>query len=105
MIAALYVETNGNYYDVPGIDPWNQVRDARLYNGPFPVVCHPPCSTWGPYRHKTNGYDEGCFEAALSAVRRFKGVLEHPAKTAAFHRFNLPIPTHLEGWSEPDVFG
>jgi hypothetical protein len=41
-VAALFVETNGAYYGLPGVDPWDESRDARLYDGPFPVVAHPP---------------------------------------------------------------
>jgi len=40
-IAALYVETDGCYFGLPGIDPWDIVRDARNYAGPHPVVAHP----------------------------------------------------------------
>lgn len=47
MIAALYVETNGAYYGLDGVDPWDEERDARLYDGPHPVVAHPPCPRWG----------------------------------------------------------
>jgi hypothetical protein len=32
MIAALYVKTNGSYYGLPGVDPWNEAWDARLYD-------------------------------------------------------------------------
>jgi hypothetical protein len=46
MIAALYVETNGAYWDLPGVDPWDETRDARQYDGPHPVVAHPPCQRW-----------------------------------------------------------
>ena len=45
-VAALYVETNGCYYNLPGVDPWDKARDARLYAGPWPVVAHPPCQRW-----------------------------------------------------------
>jgi hypothetical protein len=31
MIAALYVATDGVYFDVPGVDPWDVTRDAKLY--------------------------------------------------------------------------
>jgi hypothetical protein len=41
MIAALFVERDGVYFGLPGVDPWDQVRDARLYAGPWPVVAHP----------------------------------------------------------------
>ena len=50
MIAALYVE-KGGCYDMPGIDLWDIERDARLYEGPWPVVAHPPCERWGRYWH------------------------------------------------------
>lgn len=38
MIAALYVQRGGVYWACPGVDPWDEVRDARLYAGPWPVV-------------------------------------------------------------------
>lgn len=99
MIAALYVETGGAYYGLPGVDPWDETRDARLYDGPHPVVAHPPCSAWcqlasvneARYGHPI-GSDGGCFEHALSVVRRFGGVLEHPAYSIAWPRFDLPRP-------------
>ena len=34
MIAALYVETNGSYFNLDGVEPWDQERDARKYAGP-----------------------------------------------------------------------
>lgn len=29
MVAALYVERDGCYWDLPGVDPWDEQRDAR----------------------------------------------------------------------------
>jgi hypothetical protein len=49
LIAALYVEKNGCYYNLPSVDPWDIERDARLYRGPWPVVAHPPCQRWGRF--------------------------------------------------------
>lgn len=46
-IAALFVETAGCYFDLAGVDPWDQTRDARKYFGPHPIVAHPPCQRWG----------------------------------------------------------
>lgn len=106
MIAALFVEKGGVYYGLPDVDPWDQERDARLYAGPWPVVAHPPCARWSRLAGFTEarfgykrGADEGCFEAALCAVRKFGGVLEHPAHTAAFKRFGLPRPSRIDGWT------
>jgi len=103
MIAALYVETNGSYYGLPDVDPWDIVRDARLYAGPFPVVAHPPCKAWsimGQCRPEIiRGNDGGTFTAALQAVREFGGVLEHPAHSHAWKAFNLPFPGSA-GWTQ-----
>ncbi len=106
MVAALYVETNGVYYGLDDVDPWDEARDARLYAGPWPVVAHPPCARWSRLAGFTEarfglmrGDDGGCFEAALAAVRTFGGVLEHPADSRAFYRFGLPIPTRGGGWT------
>lgn len=104
-VAALYVRKGGPYWGLPGVDPWDEERDARLYEGPYPVVAHPPCSRWcqlaglveARWGHK-RGEDGGCFEAALEAVRRWGGVLEHPAYTDAWHEFGLPEPNRHGGW-------
>ncbi len=47
MIAALYVQEDGCYAGLAGVDPWPEVRDARKYAGPHPVAAHPPCQRWG----------------------------------------------------------
>lgn len=105
-IAALYVQHRGAYYGLPGVEPWGLPdRDAREYAGPWPVVAHPPCSRWcrlaglveARWGHK-RGDDGGCFAAALSAVRRFGGVLEHPAYSDAWAAFDLPVPPTGGGW-------
>ena len=106
-IAALFVEKNGPYFDVPGIDPWDISRDARRYTGPFPVIAHPPCERWGRYwsggpnpkaKRKKLGDDGGCFLSALNSVRNFGGVLEHPEASHAFKFFRLGSPPKLGGW-------
>lgn len=106
VVAALYVQTDGVYYSLPGVDPWDEERDARLYAGPWPVVAHPPCAAWcrlAGFREFTHGLprgeDGGCFEAALTAVRTWGGVLEHPAHSAAWDKFNLPNPQVTAGWT------
>jgi hypothetical protein len=110
MIAALYVATGGIYFGLPDVDPWDEQRDARRYGGPWPVVAHPPCSRWcqmAPVNQARYGQrvgeDGGCFAAALDAVQRYVGVLEHPAYTLAWPRFGLTEPTR-GGWQR-DMFG
>lgn len=116
MISALFVETNGPYFGIEGVDPWDQQRDARNYNGPHKVIAHPPCERWGRYwsggpmlarteKQKLLGDDKGCFAHALWSVRTFGGVLEHPEASHAFKFFGLPIPHINGGWTQPDKYG
>jgi hypothetical protein len=106
-VAALYVDPKGVYTNLPDIDVWDEARDARLYAGPWPVVAHPPCARWSKPLAMLNeirwglrvGEDGGCFAAALAAVRKWGGVLEHPAYSAAWDRFQLPRPSR-GGWTQ-----
>jgi hypothetical protein len=104
VIAALYVETGGCYFGLPDVDPWDEARDARRYAGPWPVVAHPPCDRWhqlSAVNHKRWGFkineDGGCFASAIEAVRRWGGVLEHPAESRAFRFHGIPEPSR-GGW-------
>jgi hypothetical protein len=104
-VAALYVDPKGVYANLPGVEVWDEARDARLYDGPHPVVAHPPCSSWCQLASvnearwgKRIGDDGGTFAAALEAVRTFGGVLEHPAYSLAWTRYGLPTPARYM-WS------
>lgn len=113
MIAALYIEAAGCYADLAGVDPWDVQRDARTYAGPHPVVAHPPCERWGRFWHGSPrkphqfamGDDGGCFAAALAAVRRWGGVLEHPADSLAWAAHGLNAPPRAGGWHVADFHG
>jgi hypothetical protein len=109
VIAALYVEgpPRGVYCGLHGVDPWYLPdRDAREYAGPWPVVAHPPCQRWGRYWYGgpsakvrlVRGDDGGCFAAALASVRRWGGVLEHPADSSAWAAHGLIGPRRGAGW-------
>jgi hypothetical protein len=104
IVAALFVETGGCYFGLEGVDPWDHARDARRYEGPHPVVAHPPCDRWhqlSAVNNKRWGFvineDGGCFASALAAIRKWGGVLEHPAESRAFKFHHVPEPT-TRGW-------
>lgn len=113
MISALFVEKNGCYYGLDNIDPWDEERDARLYQGPHPVIAHPPCQRWGRFWHGSTrkphqfkkGDDKGCFATALHYVRLYGGVIEHPKDSHAWDWFGLEKPPRLGGWVFADKFG
>lgn len=113
MVSALFVETDGCYFGLPNIDPWDENRDARKYVGPNPVIAHPPCQRWGRFWHGSTrkphqfkmGDDNGCFESALNSVRTYGGVLEHPKDSHAWEWFGIKKPGNKGGWFRADNFG
>ncbi len=112
MVAALFVATNGVYFNLPDVDAWDIARDAREYSGPHPVVTHPPCERWGRYWgggpsarvKRTLGDDGGCFASALESVRKWGGVLEHPEASHAWRHHGLWTPPRNGTWvpAEPN---
>ncbi len=115
-VAALFVDAKGPYIDLPGVDPWPEERDARLYAGPHPVVVHSPCARWGKYwfggptAHLRNarrelGDDGGCAASGLAAVRRWGGVFEHPEGSHVWRWFGMCAPPRAGGWVNADWLG
>ncbi|WP_217356905.1 hypothetical protein [Ruegeria sp. HKCCA4812] len=115
-IAALFVQTGGSYYNLPGVEAWDEDRDARMYGGPHPVVAHPPCQRWGKMwkgqpgnikrgKVERKGDDKGCFKSALFDVRAYGGVLEHPWGSHAWAHFGLNKPPRSGGWVKADAYG
>ncbi len=135
-VAALYIDSRGPYaamarpglkYQAGAVDVWNITRDARRYDGPHPIVAHPPCKHWGRLAHLAhvgcdlccwsgpeefhNGHvidgrgdelcigdvvsDRDCAPRAVEQVRKWGGVLEHPAGSRLWEERGLPLP-----WSD-----
>lgn len=93
-VAALYIDKLGPYPKLEGVDCWDESRDARLYDGPHPVVAHPPCGSYSSLRHLYQRDDADCALRAVEQVRSFGGVLEHPAHSQLWDRASLPSPLH-----------
>lgn len=105
-VAALYISKHGPYWNREGVDAWDETRDARNYDGPHPVVAHPPCQlwvnlaavNWKRYQRQLpawypGGDDGGCFAHALQSVLTYGGVLE-PAELD----WTRKPGTHQVGW-------
>jgi len=112
LVSALFVQRGGVYWELEGVDPWDEARDARHYPGRNPVVAHPPCERWcrlaglveARWGHK-RGDDGGTFAAALAHVRKWGGVLEHPAYSDAWRVHGLNMPPTGGGWVNADWDG
>jgi len=84
---------------MPGVECWDEQRDARNYAGPHPVVAHPPCGPWGSLAKRCR-QDASLAPLAVEQVRRWGGALEHPKASALWHACGLPRPGEL-----PDPYG
>lgn len=108
-IAALFVRADSVYKTMPGVDAWDIERDARKWQGGCPVVAHPPCRAWSRLRAlaKPQPDEMDLARLAVSQVRRWGGVLEHPAFSTLWADQSLPRPaTHADqwgGWTLPIV--
>lgn len=103
-VAVLFARADSVYKTLPGCDVFDEQRDARTWQGGAPVVAHPPCKRWSSlnnlvlvrYPHRAaefaHGNDGGLFALALQHVRAEGGVLEHPAQSRAWRKFDLPRP-------------
>lgn len=98
-VVALYVDPRGPY---PGLvhDWYDEARDARNYDGPWPVVAHPPCGPWGRLKFLCTKQDPSAGPLAVGMVRTYGGVLEHPSNSTLFRVCAMPFPGEL-----PDAFG
>lgn len=93
-VHALYVDVErGPYVDLIGAENcWGLERNAKLYDGPGPVIAHPPCGPWGKLRWNCRLQDPECGPRAVDQVREFGGVLEHPAGSLLWKECGLPLP-------------
>ncbi len=101
-VAVLFARTDSHYKAIPGCDVWDIERDARRWPGGCAVVAHPPCRAWGRLRQFAKPRD-GERELAIQAVanvRKWGGVLEHPAESSLWTHCLLPRPGEF-----PDEFG
>ena len=100
-VAVLFARADSVYKQLPGTDVYDMERDARIYDGPHPVVAHPPCRAWGRLRSFANPRpdERNLARLAVAMVREFGGVLEHPAGSTLWPAQRLPRP------GERDAFG
>jgi hypothetical protein len=103
-VAALFVRADSVYKTMPGVDAWDEQRDARHWTGGAPIVAHPPCRLWAKLRQFAKPTDPVAErQLAIDSVRRvrqFGGVLEHPAESTLWGTCGLPTPGRA-----PDDFG
>lgn len=101
MFVSLFVRADSAYKKRPQWDAYDASRDALSYNGTDPLVCHPPCRSWGRLSHMASNVREGEAELALFSIDKIRqngGILEHPSGSRLFG-------THLPNVGETDEHG
>lgn len=103
-VAVLFARADSVYKTIAGVDVYDMERDARTYDGPYPVVAHPPCRAWGELKHMANPRpdERNLARLAVALVREFCGVLEHPQKSTLWKAQGLPAPgtkDQFRGWT------
>ena len=96
-VAALYtLPLSSPYLAIEGVDCWPAERNALLYQGPWPVIAHPPCAPWSrAVAHQlvpSLAQHLALAKSAVLQVRRFGGILEHPARSMLWDVMSLPYP-------------
>lgn len=74
-VAALFVRADSHYKTMAGVECYDMERDARTYDGPWPVVAHPPCRAWGRLRTFANPRpdERNLARLAVAMVREWGG--------------------------------
>lgn len=103
-VAVLFARADSHYKSLPDVEVYDMERDARTYDGPFPVVAHPPCRAWGRLRKfaKPRPDERNLARLAVALVREFGGVLEHPDSSTLWAAQRLPEPGQMDnfgGWT------
>lgn len=99
-VAVLFARQDSIYKAMEGCDVWDIERDARKWPGGAPVVGHPPCRAWGGLRHfaKPRPDEKKLATWCVGMLRKWGGVLEHPAGSTLWPTCNLPEPGLKDGW-------
>lgn len=97
-VAALYtLPFSSPYLVIDGVDCWPKRRNALLYQGPWPVIAHPPCAPWSrAVAHQlipSLAQHPVLAKTAVLQVRRFRGILEQPARSRLWDVMSLPYPS------------
>jgi hypothetical protein len=88
------------YKEIPGLEVYDQERDARTWPGGSRCVAHPPCKPWSRHCRHQAKFEQAEMDLGpwcVEALRKFGGILEHPAGSLLFAHCALPRPGQTNG--------
>lgn len=84
-VAVLWVQKRSNYNKLwPWVQLWTAGMDANTYDGPWPVIAHPPCGPWGNFKGMCFKQSKHHGIMAMKLVHRYGGVVEQPLGSSLF---------------------
>ncbi len=94
IIPVLFCRSDSAYKNDTRFDAWDAQRDALKWQGGSPLIAHPPCRAWGQLSHMANPRkgEKELAPWAISQIRKFGGVLEHPKGSKLWKFLKLPEP-------------
>ena len=111
-VAILCASRKTAYREIPDLEIYDELRDARTFTGDMPVIAHPPCRRWTKFgmamtkaRFTRCGIetpqDEIDAERDLGLwcarqVVKEGGILEQPAGSQLFAAAGLPLPGAMQ---------
>ncbi len=99
-VAILFARTDSIYKTIPDCDVYDIERNALNWKGGSTLVAHPPCRAWSrlsAFAKPLPGEPELAIWA-VDQVRKFGGVLEHPAASKLWPACNLPPPGRCDNY-------
>jgi hypothetical protein len=99
-VSVLFAARDSVYKTIPGLDVWDEDRDALNWPGGNPGIFHPPCRLFSRLRHLSTAPESEKHLAHWSVfkVRRYGGVLEHPAHSRLWDEALLPSPGQSDNY-------
>jgi hypothetical protein len=100
-VAALFVREDSHYKGLPGVDAYDEARDALTWPGGCPGIFHPPCRTWSRlagFVKDAPDYERQLASWSIHMVRRFGGVLEHPKDSRLWRESGCLTPGVRDQW-------
>ncbi len=97
-ITVLFCQEDSIYKSFPVCDVWDEKRNALNFNELIPIIAHPPCRKFSRMRGLSTAPEVEKELAYFAAhhIKKYGGILEHPAFSILWKEANLPNPGEID---------
>ena len=99
-IPVLFTESDSNYKLFANLDAYDLERNAFTYSDRLPLIAHPPCRLFSRLRKFSTApaQEKKCAFFALSKIRQFGGILEHPRSSLLWTTGNFDLSGNVDSY-------